>query len=378
MSNLGKLEKWRLILGKDDNADEDIQLDPLSSQIDNALEALYGDEAMAGLGSSAPKVSRWLGDIRKYFKTDMVQLMQKDAFDKLGIERMLLEPELLQSVEPDVHLVSTLISLNRVIPEKTKQTARLVVGKVVETLVKKLQNPMREAIMGALSRSVKNRRPKFREIDWHRTIRMNLKHFQPEYKSIIPQNLIGHGRKGQALRNVILCVDQSGSMGSSVVYSSVFAAVLASIPAVKTHMIVFDTAVADLTRDMQDPVELLFGAQLGGGTDINKALTYVEKLVTNPSETILVLISDLFEGGNANAMLRRAAALKASGIQFICLLALNDEGAPVYDKNMAEKFAALGVPAFACTPKFFPDLMASAIKKEDIFGFLNKHNIALK
>jgi Mg-chelatase subunit ChlD len=378
MSNLGKLEKWRLILGKDDNADEDIQLDPLSSQIDNALEALYGDEAMAGLGSSAPKVSRWLGDIRKYFKTDMVQLMQKDAFDKLGIERMLLEPELLQSVEPDVHLVSTLISLNRVIPEKTKQTARLVVSKVVETLVKKLQNPMREAIMGALSRSVKNRRPKFREIDWHRTIRLNLKHFQPEYKSIIPQNLIGHGRKGQALRNVILCVDQSGSMGSSVVYSSVFAAVLASIPAVKTHMIVFDTAVADLTKDMQDPVDLLFGAQLGGGTDINKALTYVEKLVTNPSETILVLISDLFEGGNANAMLRRAAALKASGIQFICLLALNDEGAPIYDKNMAEKFAALGVPAFACTPKFFPDLMAAAIKKEDIFGFMAKVNISPK
>jgi Mg-chelatase subunit ChlD len=378
IENIGRQEKWRLILGKTEESEESSELTSTEAAIDNALDALYGESAKAGLGSSAPKVSRWLGDIRKYFNTEIVQILQKDAFEKLGIERMLLEPELLQSVEPDVNLVSTLISLNRVIPAKTRETARMVVRNVVNALIQKMQNPMREAVMGALSRSVRNRRPKFKEIDWNRTIRLNLKHYQQDYKSIIPQNLIGHGRKGQALRNVILCVDQSGSMGSSVVYSSVFAAVLASIPAVKTHMIVFDTAVADLTKDMQDPVDLLFGAQLGGGTDINKALTYCSQLISNPSESILILISDLFEGGNAAEMIRRATALKASGIQFICLLALNDEGAPIYDKNMAEKFASLGIPSFACTPKFFPDLMAAAIKKDDINAWLNKHGLLQK
>jgi hypothetical protein len=379
IENLDRLKKWRLILGDNEEDDnESYPLDPVSAAVDKALDALYGESAKAGLGSSAPKVSRWLGDIRRYFAKETVQIMQKDAFERLGIERMLLEPELLQSVEPDINLVSTLISLNKVIPVKTRETARLVVKNVLDRLIRKMQNPMREAVNGALSSAIKNRNPKLKEIDWNKTIKINLKNYQPEYKSIIPQNLIGYGKKGQALRNVILCVDQSGSMSSSVVYSSVFAAVLASIPALKTQMIVFDTAVADLSKDLQDPVDLLFGAQLGGGTDINKALTYVGQLIENPSDTILILISDLYEGGNATDMIKRAARLKASGIQFICLLALDDEGVPAYDRAMAEKFSALDIPVFGCSPDIFPDLMASAIRKEDISKFLAKHNLSLK
>jgi hypothetical protein len=379
IENLDRLKKWRLILGDNEEDDnESYPLDPVSAAVDKALDALYGESAKAGLGSSAPKVSRWLGDIRRYFAKETVQIMQKDAFERLGIERMLLEPELLQSVEPDINLVSTLISLNKVIPVKTRETARLVVKNVLDRLIRKMQNPMREAVNGALSSAIKNRNPKLKEIDWNKTIKINLKNYQPEYKSIIPQNLIGYGKKGQALRSVILCVDQSGSMSSSVVYSSVFAAVLASIPALKTQMIVFDTAVADLSKDLQDPVDLLFGAQLGGGTDINKALTYVGQLIENPSDTILILISDLYEGGNATDMIKRAARLKASGIQFICLLALDDEGVPAYDRAMAEKFSALDIPVFGCSPDIFPDLMASAIRKEDISKFLAKHNLSLK
>ena len=379
LGDLSRLEKWRLILGEDADNDEDkIVLDNIASGIDKTLESLYGEEAKGGLGKSSPKVSRWLGDIRKYFKTDVVQVMQKDAMERLGLERMLLEPELLEAVQPDINLVTTLLSLNKIIPEKTRQTARIVVRKVVEELVKKMQNPLREAVMGALSRSVRNRRPKFNEIDWNKTIRINLKHYQSDYKTVIPQNLLGHGRRGQALREIILCVDQSGSMGSSVVYSSVFGAVLASLPAVRTQMVVFDTAVVDLTKELNDPVELLFGTQLGGGTDINRALAYVEQIIRNPSDTILVLISDLYEGGNANDMLRRVANIKASGVQFICLLALNDEGSPMYDKNMANKFADLGIPAFACTPKLFPDLMAAAIKKEDLGAFLTRNGLVQK
>jgi Mg-chelatase subunit ChlD len=380
IEDLNRLKKWRLILGE--NAEEENEssypLDPVAASVDRALDALYGESAKAGLGSSAPKVSRWLGDIRKYFNKETVQIMQKDAFERLGIERMLLEPELLQTVEADINLVSTLISLNKVIPTKTRETARLVVKKVLDQLIQKMQHPMREAVMGALSSAFRNRRPKLNEIDWHRTIKLNLKHYQPDYKSIIPQNLIGHGKKGQSLRNVILCVDQSGSMAASVVYSSVFGAVLASIPSLKTKMIVFDTAVADLTKELHDPVDLLFGAQLGGGTDINKALNYAEQQVENPNDTILILISDLYEGGNASEMLKRAGRLKASGVQFICLLALDDEGIPAYDKAIAEKLSAFGIPVFGCSPNVFPDLMAAVIKKDNLKNFLSKHNIALK
>jgi Mg-chelatase subunit ChlD len=199
-----------------------------------------------------------------------------------------------------------------------------------------------------------------------RTIRANLKHYQPEHRTIIPETRIGFGRKRSALRDVILCVDQSGSMATSVVYSGVFGAVLASLRAVRTHLVVFDTAVVDLTEELADPVELLFGTQLGGGTDINQALTYCQALVQRPEETILVLISDLFEGGNQREMLNRAAALAGSGVQFIALLALNDDGAPSYDHQVAVAFAGSGIPAFACTPDLFPELMAAAINRQDI------------
>jgi uncharacterized protein with von Willebrand factor type A (vWA) domain len=165
---------------------------------------------------------------------------------------------------------------------------------------------------------------------------------------------------------VILCLDQSGSMATSVVYASVFGAVMASVPALATRVVVFDTAVVDLTDDMDDPVELLFGVQLGGGTDIHRALTYCQSLVRQPQETILLLISDLYEGGDRHEMLMRAAALVASGVQMLALLALNDDGAPSYDHAMAAAFAARGIPSFACTPDLFPDLMAAAINRQDL------------
>lgn len=372
-------QRWRLVLGQeaeDPQQGATVELSGEGLEMDAALAALYEDgNSKGGLGSSAPKVNRWLGDIRKYFKTPVVQAMQKDALENLGLKQMLLEPELLESVEADVHLVGTLLSLNSVIPEKTKATARLVVQKVVEQLTKKLEYPLLQAIKGALSQSIRNRRPKFREINWHQTIRLNLKHYQQDYQSIIPHQLIGYGRKGQALKEIILCVDQSGSMASSVVYSSIFAAVLASLPALKTHLVVFDTAVADLTKDLEDPVDLLFGTQLGGGTDINKALHYVEGLVQAPDNTILVLISDLYEGGSKNALFQKAKQLQEKGLQFITLLALNDEGAPAYDKTVATYFNSLGIPVFACSPDQFPDLMATALKKEDIAQWMAKESI---
>lgn len=368
-------QRWRLVLGKKAEEEDQIALSVEGMEIDAALDALYESGQKGGLGNSAPKVNRWLGDIRKYFPSQVVQVMQKDALENLGLKQMLLEPEMLESVDADVHLVGTLLSLNSVIPSKTKETARLVVRKVVEDLKKRLEYPLLEAIKGALNQAVRNRRPKFKEINWGKTIRANLKHYQTEYKTIIPHQLIGYGKKGQALKEIILCIDQSGSMASSVVYSSIFAAVLASLPAIKTHMVVFDTAVADLTKDMDDPVDLLFGTQLGGGTDIHKALNYVETLVRNPEDTILILISDLYEGGNEEKMLQQAKKIQKKGVNFISLLALSDEGAPIYDKQVAARYANLNIPVFACTPDLFPSMMAAALKKEDMYLWMAKNDI---
>jgi len=373
-----RVRKWRLILGKKADQDGEVSLSAEMKGMDDVLEALYDSERKAGLGSSSPNVNRWLGDIRKYFPSSVVQLMQKDALERLNLEQMLLEPELLEAVEPDVNLVGTLLSLMKVLPKKTKGTARAVVKKVVEDLEKRLRNPMRQAIQGAINRAVRNRNPKYNEIDWNKTIRANLKTFQPEFNSIIPEVLIGHGKKGQALKHVILLVDQSGSMASSMVYAGVFGAVMASLRSIKTHMVVFDTAVVDLTEELDDPVDLLFATQLGGGTDINKALGYTKGIIRKPEDTILVLISDLYEGGNESTMLKRAASIKASGVQFITLLALDDQGAPMFDKSVAAKYAAMGIPSFACSPDQFPSMMAAAIKKEDIKNWMAREGIVGK
>jgi Mg-chelatase subunit ChlD len=367
--------RWRLVLG---GAAADTPLAPADLAMDRALDALYGAEPgtpRGGLGASAPNVARWLGDIRQYFPSTVVQVMQKDALDRLGLQRMLCEPEMLQAVEPDVHLVATLLSLNRIMPNKTRSTARAVVSKVVRALEDKLASPLRQAVTGSLNRATRNRRPRHNEIDWMRTIRANLKHWQPDYQTIIPETRIGFGRKGQSLRDIVLCIDQSGSMAPSVVYASVFAAVLASIKAVSTSVVVFDTAVVDLTPLLSDPVEVLFGTQLGGGTDINRALAYSQGLVRRPKETIFVLISDLYEGGRNDEMLRRAAAMIASGVQFIVLLALDDQGASSYDKHNAAQLVAMGAPCFACTPDLFPDLMAAAIKRNSLEQWAAKAGI---
>jgi Mg-chelatase subunit ChlD len=338
--------------------------------MDRALQALYDSDRRGGLGSSAPSVARWLGDIREYFPASVVQVLQHDAIERLELTRLLMEPEMLESLQPDVHLVADLIALSGSIPARTRDTARAVVRKVVDTLLAKLAEPTRQAVRGAIDRAARNRRPKFRDIDWPRTIRANLKHFQPEHRTIIPEVRIGHGRRQQALKHIVLCIDQSGSMAASVVYAAIFAAVLATLPAVTTSLVVFDTAVVDLTEMLDDPIDVLFATRLGGGTDINRAVGYCQQLVRSPQETIFVLISDLYESGVQQEFMRRAATMLASGIQFIALLALSDEGAPAYNADLAAQLATLGVPAFACTPDRFPQLMAAAIQRADLRDFV--------
>ncbi|MEC8010041.1 MAG: VWA domain-containing protein [Pseudomonadota bacterium] len=371
--------RWQLVLGVDDEQ-------PLSTQdrrIFDSLNALYDtseatNKGKGSLSRSAPKVAQWLGDIREFFPSSVVQVIQHDAFHRLGLRQMLFEPEFLATLEADVHLVADLVSLRTAMPEKTIETARLVIQKVVDELMKLLEHKTAEAIRGALNKSKRTFRPRFADIDWGRTISANLRHYQPEHKTIVPEKLIGFLRQNRRLADleeVILCVDQSGSMATSVVYSSIFAAVMASIPAVKTQLVCFDTAVIDLTEELADPVNVLFGIQLGGGTDINQAVAYCENKIQKPSQTHLILISDLYEGGDEESLLARVRRLVRQGVNVITLLALSDDGRPSFDAKMASAFAEIGSPVFACTPDQFPDLMATALKREDVLQWASEQDI---
>lgn len=386
-----RLRRWRLVLGSEPQSSSsaadrvadaleglDIELEGTDREMDQVLQALYDSDRKAGLGSSSPKVNRWLGDIRRFFPASVVRMMQKDALEKLKLHEMLLQPETLEAVEADVQLVGTLLSLKHVIPEKTKETARMVVRKVVQAVEQRLRNRLVSSVRGVVDQLTRSQRPRPQDIDWDRTIRKNLKHYLPEKGTLVPEQLIGRGRRQTSLQEVILCVDQSGSMATSIVYAGIFAAVLASLKSLRTRMIVFDTEIADLTEHLQDPVDLLFGTQLGGGTDINRAIGYCQQRITRPAQTTLILISDLFEGGNADQFIRKVAQLIASGVNVICLLALSDAGTPSYHQQLAATLTSIGVPTFACTPDLFPDLMAAALKKQDLSQWAARHDVIIR
>jgi Mg-chelatase subunit ChlD len=372
--------RWQLAIGVED---EQSELSDRDRRLNAALSALYDtgpEKRRGGLGASSPRVAKWLGDIREFFPTPVVQIVQRDAFERLNLKALMLEPEFLSTLEADVHLVSDLIALRSAIPGKTLETARQVVRKVVDDLMRRLEHRTRETLRGALQRSQRTRRPRHADIDWPRTIGANLRHYQPQHRTIVPETLVGYARHTKTraeLDHVMLCVDQSGSMASSVVYSSIFAAVMASVPGLSTKLICFDTSIVDLTDQLADPVEVLFGVQLGGGTDINAALAYCEKQLENPRKTHLVLITDLYEGGDEKAMLMRAAAIKQSGVNLVVLLALSDEGQPAYDAKLAGAIAGLGCPVFACTPDQFPAMMASALTGRDLQSWAAEADIAL-
>jgi Mg-chelatase subunit ChlD len=377
--------RWRLALGSDEEA-----LGAQDQRLSAALSALYGGgdpsadgsgkKTRGGLNRSAPSVARWMGDIREYFPAPVVQVIQKDAFERLGLKQMLMEPEFLAAVEADVNLIADLVSLRSVMPEKTKETARQVVAKVVAQLMERLERKTAEALRGAVDRSRRTSRPRPADIDWPRTIRANLRHWQEEHRTVVPERLIGFRRQQRRivdLDEVTLCVDQSGSMATSVVYSSIFAAVMASLPVVKTRLVCFDTAILDLTEDLADPVEVLFGVQLGGGTDINQAVAYCESKLERPAKSHFILVTDLYEGGNADELVARLGRLIRMGVNVIVLLALTDAGRAAYDPALSGRVAALGAPVFACTPDQFPDLMATALRREDIHAWAARTDIKL-
>jgi len=390
VSDHERQRRWRMVLGASESTEGGagvtaMALDGHDARVDTALAAVYdtkpgakrGAGRTGGLGRSAPSVARWLGDIRRYFPSSVVQVLQRDAIDRLQLRQLLLEPEMLQAVEADLHLVTLLVELNKLLPDATRASARVVVASVVEELERRLSARTQQAVHGALARSQRTRRPRHTDIDWGRTIHANLQHYLPEHRTVVPERLVGYGRRQRSLaRDVIVAIDQSGSMADSVVYAAVFGAVLASMPALSTQVIAFDTAVADLTPLLHDPVDVLFGVQLGGGTDIAHAVGYCQTRITRPSDTVLVLVSDLFEGGNEALLRHRMSELVQAGVTVVVLLALSDEGAPAYDHHQAAVFAELGVPSLACTPDVFPDLLAAALEGRDVARWANDHGIA--
>ncbi len=369
--------RWRLVLGGEEeqgsegagdqgeggNTTDGESLSAGDKALDEALGALYGESRGGDLSKTMPDVARWLGDIRTYFPDEVVDVLQQDALRRLSARQLIEHPELLAEIEPDAALAATLLSLRKVMPPQTQETARLVVARVVADLMQRLDLPLRRAVGGRVNRATRAHRPRrLAEIDWGRTIRANLKHYQPELGTVIPEKLVGYGRQRPTLRDVILLVDTSGSMATSVVYAGIAAAVLASIPSLNTRLVLFDTAVVDLTDRLDDPVEMLFGLRLGGGTNIDRALAYGRSAITRPRDTVVILITDLFEGGDKEGVVRQVEALLADGVTLITLLALNDDGAPRYNATLAQQLAALGAPAFACTPDQFPDLLSRALK----------------
>ncbi|MEJ7800718.1 MAG: VWA domain-containing protein [Ilumatobacter sp.] len=374
VSETERLRRWRLVRGGGDADGTGAELGADDLRIDAAMAAVYdqdGSRRRAGRGSgrsgglarSAARVALWLGDIRTYFPKPVVQVMQRDAIERLDLRRLLLEPELLESIEPDIHLVTLLVELNHLLPDETRATARQVVAKVLADLEARLTDRTRSAVHGALARANRSRRPRPGDIDWLRTVHANLRHYQPEYGAVIPERLIGFGRRQRSLaKEVVIAVDQSGSMADSVVYASLFGSVLAQLPSLQTRLVAFDTSITDLTPVLRDPVDVLFGVQLGGGTDIAEAVGYCTRMITRPTDTVFVLISDLFEGGNADLMRIRVARLVRSGVTVLCLLALSDEGAPVHDQAVAAEFVALGATVMACTPDEFPEVLATALE----------------
>jgi Mg-chelatase subunit ChlD len=336
--------------------------------LDNALELVYGAEkGQGGTEASLPNIPRWLGDVRRYFPGDVVAMVQKDAVERRGLRQLLFEKETLPKLEKNVDLVATLVALQGMIPDEVKETARQVVRDIVEQIRDKLEPQIRQAVVGALARNRHSALPVYRNVDWKRTIERNLKHYDPRRQVLVPDRFYFWANQ-RRLREwqIILCVDQSGSMANSVVYASIMAAIFASLDAVRTNLIFFDTAVADMTDVLDDPVELLFGAQLGGGTDIARAVDYCASLVLQPEKTLFILISDLFENGDPEAMLRGLAALVESRARVLCLLALDDTGRPSFNRDLARQVRALDIPAFGCTPNKLIDLIEDALQGKEL------------
>lgn len=367
------LLRWRLALGpKAEQTNPALTLGPLDpgaafGDLDDVLEVVYGERRRGGRGRGGAWLPQWLERVRGLFRHDVVALVQKDAIERLGLVSLLFEPETLPYLEKNVDLVATIVAAKDLVPDEAKAMAREIVAEVVEGLRAQFASEVRTAVLGALRRGTRSPLPLAANVDWKRTIRENLGGWDSARKRLLARQFRFNARqRRRAEWDVILVVDQSGSMAESVVYASVMAAIFASLDVLSTKLVVFDTEVVDLTARLADPVEVLFAAKLGGGTDIGRAVAYAETLVERPERTLLVLISDLFDGGDTPDLLARVRGLVDARVKVLGLLALSDGGQPAHNAALAATLVGLGVPCFGCSPHKLVEVMAQVMKGQEL------------
>ena len=375
-----QLKRWRLILGREAEA----KLAGLNGGtgllgaeeaiMDQALAAIYDETAGpgggkgAGLGPSYPNLAKWLADIRTYFPADLVSVIQGDAIERKGLKQLLLEPETLANIKPDINMVGTLLALRGSIPEKSKEQARMLVRKLVDEIMESMEHDLRQAVTGALNRKKHSPIPSLPNMDWKKTVQKNLKNYDHSRKQLVPDKFYFFENQRMSKEwNIILDLDQSGSMADSIIYASIMGSIFASLPALESRIVAFDTNVVDLTEQCgDDPVDILFGVQLGGGTDINKSIQYCSQYIHTPKKTMFILVSDLYEGGVEAGLLRQLQEMHEAGVKVLVILALTDRGLPSYDEKLARKIAGLGIPSFGCTPARLPELIGGALGGADL------------
>jgi Mg-chelatase subunit ChlD len=376
MSDTGEtLRRWRLVLGK--YAQSGLGNSGLSDgdqRADRALDYLYAHE-LARRGMRAGKGDRagsldpsqitplaWLDEVRKLFPQSVLETVQAHALDNLGLTDLLNDPKTLQALEPNRDLLRSLIafkgSADPAVQEKIREIARVVVEEILQRLKPKIDR----ALSGRPNRFRRSQHKSMQNFDWRATLRDNLKNYDPETKRIIADRLRFFGRSQRRLPwTIILCVDQSGSMLSSTIYAAVMAAILAGLPTLTIKLVVFDTAVVDLSDEVADPVSVLMSVQLGGGTDIGKAVTYCEQLVTQPTRTVFVLLSDFYEGGPVAPLIAAVRRMASARVILLGLAALDESAQPEFDRATAERLTTAGMKVAALTPDRFADWLGEVI-----------------
>lgn len=358
------LKKWTLILGLDPGTSEDsgdVEWTGDERRIHNALKWVYDQDGQGAGKNRNIQVREWMEDINTYFPTPVSVVLQKDALSRFGLELLLHDDTFIDNIIPDVQLAASIIHMKGILPDTARQKANLIIAKIVDQLTEKLVFASSHAIGRALRSPLPNRKPRLHQVHWPRTILKNLSTYQDKTRTIIPEKLSGKQHRKKTIDTIYILVDQSGSMAESMVYAAIYGAIFASIPAITTHFALFDTEIADMTHLVYDPVELLFTTQLGGGTDIGKALQYAMQTSSNPDRSLLILISDLDETESNSRFHRAAEQAEAAFNKMLVILALNDQGHAIYNKDNARHLTNLDIQCVAATPKEFPELVANKI-----------------
>lgn len=370
---LDPLQRWRLVLGE---AAEGAMpgLDDHCRGMDAALDWLYSREKdlagrdvggrLGGHGPSVLNVPDWIDKVHKLFPAECIERLEKDAVERYEIAEVVTRPEVLKRIEPNETLLRAVLRTKHLMNPEVLALARELVAKVVQQLMEKMQTKVREAFSGLIDRRRRSRLAMARNFDFRSTLRKNLDRYDPKTRRVVLEEALFFARVKRHTEKwqIILVVDQSGSMVGSVIHSAISAACLWSIPGVKAHLVAFDTEVVDLTSDVSDPVETLMKVQLGGGTDIAKAMAYASQLVEAPRRAIVALITDFFEGGNPSLLVQEVRELCQQGTTVLGLAALDPEAKPVYDRNLAQRLADEGAHIGAMTPGELAQFVADKVK----------------